>query len=72
MRQCPKWKALPQIGRNMSASKPSTLAAGGARGNRGDTISSRVPEPDVTMKVMADGSKQNTGVDVACPAEDCD
>jgi hypothetical protein len=72
LRQCPKWEALKQIGRKMPASQPNTSAAGGAKGNRSDTNNSRVPESEVTMVVMADVATQNTGADVACPAEDFD
>lgn len=70
LRHCPKWEALKQIGRNMSPLQTNTSAAGGAKGNRLDAISSRVPESEVTMLVMADGNEWNTETVVTFPTED--
>lgn len=56
----------------MTAPKSGTLSAGGTKGTSGDTNNSLVPEPEVTMVVMADVCVKNSGLDVACSAEDFD
>lgn len=56
----------------MSVSLPSTSAAGEAKVTLSDTSSSKVPESEVTMVVMTDGSEQNTEAEVACRAENYD